>query len=1192
MRLRLVGSTMSTWNASPYGRGRGFQPYPSMSSKSDNSGKKGKRKGKGKQKGKEPEAQEDYTPKQPNPIGDVNPRNPTSGIRFTDSGTLKLLTQIWDAWFCRPESAQQEALSDGLFKRVGAAVLKREEEEVGVAYAATRAAACSFRAAMPVGLEATLHATMSNEHFWRLGVTTGSEEWRDEDEDTDESTDTDSDLEDNIKQGKGKEKEKVPSQESWKQAEERRKKTAKRRVDTIQRREVINPLFTTPSPGVLIDHSSDPLQGFHLAPAYLPIVGQPPPKQGTSQLERLVDVAKQEFADWCDSFRRAWREGRITLRFFVGDALAFAHTLQHHKAVALGNPMDPAFGNWYRFRDSFDPLILDSDDYRPVPSESHRCQAPVSFHVIDTSSLADDLGALNVLIATSPLLENRLASTLYTEHTLPLPRSSTSNDARLGPKTPQEVANTLLHGDLLTMSLLLGLSPVDYYTNTYPSAPPPTFSSPHSTPPPAPPTLLTPSPPPPPPSGASPAPSPTPITTPATVAQYFNQRLTWKRPVYHQPTDGSGRDWTISNSNNTWPGPTPSLREAQEEFARETENFEKSTREIYQHLMDLEAEEWEEEEQREQGKGKAKGKKKSQKKTTAKAKIPEPLRNMPPEVREELLEAREFQKAALKELELKIQGEIRNQRQRWEKERTEMPLRKIRFQAEELVEFLMKVYSRMYESRYLFERKNDGDGNGAGDPGAEGNAHKRGVGFRLLSSRTCNRATFASLLKIIQDRVVIIGEPLPNSDPSETESMGPMDFSVLDEIWKTSSEPDTDSVNAEISEILAATIEACRSSPDPSTSTNSVPATADGDDGHDDSAATSNSDRDANFNPDGSDPYEPPSSPIPTLVPYYHFSDLSDSDSDSSSPSTIIAPSAVPVSPVFSSPSRQTTAWHRTLQAMLEELKHSLVNYVETQGSFDQELSTILHHFGAYSSPEHAITDPDGLIKPRVYNLAHEAIPSASKHNTCLYNWVNIPSSLAVTVRIPRNTLVALQTIMMSLETGLHILEPETTVRGRGRRKIKPAYVPALQACIRPTHDHEGKPVANMPGHLFTSLQTGFGELEIKGRHFTPRFRLNIETDPLGWEGQSDLFVSFMVPTSILMRDAVTGLVTVEVVPTIGPDVARRNELSFLATGTLKMDLKIFEANLGFDPSVFISQYMPNQSGVTRMCGFAETPQG
>ncbi|KAJ4405549.1 hypothetical protein N0V85_004653 [Neurospora sp. IMI 360204] len=252
---------------------------------------------------------------------------------------------------------------------------------------------------------------------------------------------------------------------------------------------------------------------------------------------------------------------------------------------------------------------------------------------------------------------------------------------------------------------------------------------------------------------------------------------------------------------------------------------------------------------------------------------------------------------------------------------------------------------------------------------------------------------------------------------------------------------------------------------------------------------------------------------------------------------------------------------------MLEELKHSLVNYVETQGSFDQELSTILHHFGAYSSPEHAITDPDGLVKPRVYNLAHEAIPSASKYNSTLYNWVDIPSSLAVTVQIPRHALVALRTIMMSLETGLHILEPETTVGGRGRRTIKPAYVPALQACIRPTHDHEGKPVANMPGHLFTSLQTGFGELEIKGRHFTPRFRLNIETDPLGWEGQSDLFVSFMVPTSILMRDAVTGLVTVEVVPTIGPDVAQRSELSFLATGTLKMDLKIFEANLGFDPS-------------------------
>ncbi|KAK3504189.1 hypothetical protein B0T13DRAFT_393744 [Neurospora crassa] len=1155
MRLRLIGSTMSTWNASPYGRGRDFQPYPSMS-------KSKQKKGKGKQNA------EDH-------IGDAhNSRNPTSGIRFTDSGTLKMLTQIWDAWFCRPDSTQQETLSDGLFKRLGTAVLKREQEEVGVPYAATRAAACSFRAAMPVGLEATFHATVANEDFWRWGAT-GSEERYDEDEDTDESTDTDSELEVNMKkqkadEGKGKEKERVPPNESRTQAQESRKKMTKRSTDTLQRR-VINPLFTTPSPGVRIDHSCDPLQGFHLAPAYLPIVGQPPPDEGLSHLERLEAVAKQEFADWCNSFRRAWRKGRITLRFFIGDALAFAHTLQHHKAEDLGYPIDPTFGNWYRFRDSFDPLILDSDDYRIVPSESNRSPAPISFHVIDTSSLADDLGALNVLIAASPLLENRLAATLYTEHTLPLPRPSDSNDARLGPKTPQEVADTLLHGDLLTMSLLLGLSPVEYYTNTHPSPPPPTFSSPYSTSAPAPPSLGTPRPPPPPAFGASPAPSSTPTTTPVTTAQYFNQRLTWKRPVYHHPTDGSGRDWTISDKNNIWPGPSPVLHELVEEFARDFEEFEKTTREISEHLKALKAEECEkvdgeeeEDKEVEQGKGKRKGKAKKKKKpqkkkTTAKADIPEHVRNIPPEIREEMLDSRAFQQAAFVLRDLELRREFHNQKERWENMRTEMPLRKIRFQADELVEFLLQVYSRMYESRYLFERKTEGDGDGPGDLGAEGSAHRHGVGFRLLSPRTCNRATFASLLKIVQERVVILGDPLPTTDPSEDESIGQMDFSeFLDEIRKTSSEPDRDSVNGEISEILAATIDACRSSPDPSASTNSAAASADGDDGHGDSATTSNSsDRDANVIPERSDPYEPSLSPVPNLVPCSHFSDSSESDSESSSASTIIAPTAATFSPFFSSlPSRPTIAWHHTMKVMIESLKHSLVNYVETQGSFDQELCTILHHFGAYSSPEHAVPDPDALLKPRVYNPADEAIHSTSKHNTSLYQWINLPSSLAVTVRIPRHSLLTLKTIMLSLETGLNILRPEIAGGGRSRGKIHARYVPALQACIRPTHDHEDKPVANLPGHLFASLQTGFGQLETKGRRFTPRFRLNIETDPLGWEGQSDLFVSFMVPTSILLMDAVTGLVTLEVVPTIGPDVAGRNELSFMASGTLKMNLK------------------------------------
>jgi hypothetical protein len=54
-------------------------------------------------------------------------------------------------------------------------------------------------------------------------------------------------------------------------------------------------------------------------------------------------------------------------------------------------------------------LILDGEDYGTAG------KAPLLFNVIDTSNLTDYVGAINLLVATAPLLQRSPSATLYTE---------------------------------------------------------------------------------------------------------------------------------------------------------------------------------------------------------------------------------------------------------------------------------------------------------------------------------------------------------------------------------------------------------------------------------------------------------------------------------------------------------------------------------------------------------------------------------------------------------------------------------------------------------------------------------------------------------------------------------------------------------------------------------------------------------
>lgn len=204
-----------------------------------------------------------------------------------------------------------------------------------------------------------------------------------------------------------------------------------------------NPMFASLEEHVVMHYGTDPLLGFHLATAFAPLLPTSPLflSSAESKLGRVVEAAKSEFRLWTISFRRHLKS--VNLRFFVGDALAFSHYLQR-----LNNAQWSSAPQLYRDRFHFEPLMLDG------VIDAQSTNSPLKFTVIDTSNLIDHLGALNLLVATAPLLAHDVSATLYTEK---LVRSDS---------TYISLFEGLLCGSLPTVSMLLGLTPADFVTNT------------------------------------------------------------------------------------------------------------------------------------------------------------------------------------------------------------------------------------------------------------------------------------------------------------------------------------------------------------------------------------------------------------------------------------------------------------------------------------------------------------------------------------------------------------------------------------------------------------------------------------------------------------------------------------------------------------------------------------------------------
>lgn len=207
---------------------------------------------------------------------------------------------------------------------------------------------------------------------------------------------------------------------------------------------VPNPMFASLiSDHCLLHYANDPLMGYHLATAFAQLSDASPLRfDEPSPTFRAAEAARTQFNAWTNAFRTKCEAGEIVVRLAVADIFAFCHTMQHISQTG------ETCANWYRRQWDSKPLALDADVY------GHGGKGGSSFDVIDTSNLADHVGALNVLASAVPLLSAKPWATINTELLL---------KQHLG--SQQTLLDGLLCGDAVTMSLLLGVTPVQFWAN-------------------------------------------------------------------------------------------------------------------------------------------------------------------------------------------------------------------------------------------------------------------------------------------------------------------------------------------------------------------------------------------------------------------------------------------------------------------------------------------------------------------------------------------------------------------------------------------------------------------------------------------------------------------------------------------------------------------------------------------------------
>ena len=209
----------------------------------------------------------------------------------------------------------------------------------------------------------------------------------------------------------------------------------------------LNPTFVHSAVGTKfnVHYGTDPIVSFHLASILTSVKDAPTP--ATVGLKDLIEGARQQFFSFCSSFknRLSLPLANLTIRFYVGDALAFCRALHYCGDANLTET------GIYAYAWGGTQIDFNVQDY----SHSLTERAPLTFNVIDTSNLTDHLGLINILLVTVPLLQQNPSSAIYTDTLLNPDTSGPSRSALVGKAC----------ADIPTLALFLGVAPSPYLSH-------------------------------------------------------------------------------------------------------------------------------------------------------------------------------------------------------------------------------------------------------------------------------------------------------------------------------------------------------------------------------------------------------------------------------------------------------------------------------------------------------------------------------------------------------------------------------------------------------------------------------------------------------------------------------------------------------------------------------------------------------
>jgi MYND finger len=224
----------------------------------------------------------------------------------------------------------------------------------------------------------------------------------------------------------------------------------------------LNPLFVFSKLGgerCMIYFGCDPILGFHCSTAFAEILPDETtlssfPQYRESEdtetsVRRFAKTAMHRFKLWCSAFRSAaiasscgtsGTERALEVHHCCGDTLEFCFAAQTTlgKLESKFNIFETCAAPWK------EPLSFPKDSAFVGP-----------FDVIDTSNAADQIGMINILISSLPLLKQTPNATLYTEHLV--------TDIKKGTR-PFDRLKSLLFGDPCAIFFLLGAAPMECLT--------------------------------------------------------------------------------------------------------------------------------------------------------------------------------------------------------------------------------------------------------------------------------------------------------------------------------------------------------------------------------------------------------------------------------------------------------------------------------------------------------------------------------------------------------------------------------------------------------------------------------------------------------------------------------------------------------------------------------------------------------